>query len=150
MQTTIEGGSSVSTERNEKVTKDLTTITVDNNIHTTIIMTALPVPEKSSPQILETTSLHNSNQPLNDQRNSTESGIRTDNLTEFDIGGIENNLPNKIHRLGDKEDDRFWPLAVALTIGIPTIIIIGVTISVMHRKRLGRRKLSRPNKVASA
>lgn len=34
------------------------------------------------------------------------------------------------------DGDKYWPVAMAITIGVPAIIVIGVTISVMNRKRL--------------
>ncbi|CAC5407460.1 unnamed protein product [Mytilus coruscus] len=85
-----------------------------------------------------------------DMYKTSEIGGFTENWMEFNISGfgVISNL--EVHSLGDKEDDRYWPVVVAVTIGIPAIIIIGVTIIVMHRKRLGRRSLSRPNKLAYA
>ncbi|WAR00700.1 hypothetical protein MAR_025072 [Mya arenaria] len=34
--------------------------------------------------------------------------------------------------------DTFWPIAMALTIGIPAIAVFGVTIAVLYRNRLGK------------
>lgn len=89
---------------------------------------------------------------------NTNSGFSIDELHSLDsnkknVNGSEIFISSKrikLRRLGDKEDDRYWPAAVAVTVGVPAIIIIGVTIIVMHRKRLGRRHLSRQNKLASA
>jgi hypothetical protein len=53
-------------------------------------------------------------------------------------------------KLGDKEDDRYWPVAVTLIVGIPAIIVIAVSIAVMHKKRLGRPPFSRRKSFASA
>lgn len=36
-------------------------------------------------------------------------------------------------------DDTYWPVAVAVTVGVPAIIVFIVTITVLHRKRLGRQ-----------
>nr|XP_011433694.2 cell wall protein DAN4 isoform X1 [Crassostrea gigas] len=33
------------------------------------------------------------------------------------------------------DGDKYWPVAMAITIGVPSIIVIGVTISVINRKR---------------
>ncbi|XP_076091913.1 uncharacterized protein LOC143063578 isoform X2 [Mytilus galloprovincialis] len=85
-----------------------------------------------------------------DMYKTSEIGGITENWMEFNISGFGVNANLEVHNLGDKEDDRYWPVVVAVTIGIPAIIIIGVTIIVMHRKRLGRRSLSRPNKLAYA
>ncbi|XP_063420322.1 uncharacterized protein LOC134705534 isoform X2 [Mytilus trossulus] len=85
-----------------------------------------------------------------DMYKTAEIGGITENWMEFNISGFGVNANLEVHNLGDKEDDRYWPVVVAVTIGIPAIIIIGVTIIVMHRKRLGRRSLSRPNKLAYA
>ncbi|XP_052093865.1 uncharacterized protein LOC127729925 [Mytilus californianus] len=85
-----------------------------------------------------------------DMYKTSETGGITENWMEFNISGFGVNSNLEVHNLGDKEDDRYWPVVVAVTIGVPAIIIIGVTIIVMHRKRLGRRSLSRPNKLAYA
>ena len=34
--------------------------------------------------------------------------------------------------------DTFWPVAMALTIGIPTIIVFAVTITVLYRRRMNK------------
>uniref|UniRef100_K1PHG9 Uncharacterized protein n=1 Tax=Magallana gigas TaxID=29159 RepID=K1PHG9_MAGGI len=33
------------------------------------------------------------------------------------------------------DGDKYWPVAMAIAIGVPSIIVIGVTISVINRKR---------------
>ncbi|XP_046373667.1 mucin-2-like isoform X2 [Haliotis rufescens] len=39
---------------------------------------------------------------------------------------------------GDPEnDDTFWPVVAALVIGIPSIIVFGIAITVIHKRRLG-------------
>lgn len=38
------------------------------------------------------------------------------------------------------DGDKYWPVAMAITIGVPSIIVIGVTISVINRKRLALYK----------
>jgi hypothetical protein len=35
-----------------------------------------------------------------------------------------------------EDADKYWPVAMAIAIGVPSIIVIGVTISVINRKRL--------------
>lgn len=34
--------------------------------------------------------------------------------------------------------DAFWPIAMALTIGIPTIVVFGVTIAVLYKRRISK------------
>lgn len=38
------------------------------------------------------------------------------------------------------DGDKYWPVAMAIAIGVPSIIVIGVTISVINRKRLALYK----------
>jgi hypothetical protein len=37
---------------------------------------------------------------------------------------------------GGGEDDTFWPIVAALVIGVPSIIVFGIAITVIHKRRL--------------
>lgn len=76
---------------------------------------------------------------------SQSSSVQRENST-FDWLVIQRNHESPeehFRKLGDKEDDRYWPVAVTLIVGIPAIIVIAVSIAVMHKKRLGRPPFSR-------
>ena len=47
--------------------------------------------------------------------------------------------PNSTEDLYD-DGDTFWPVAMALTIGVPTIIVLAVTITVLYRRRTNKRR----------
>ena len=83
---------------------------------------------------------------------SQSSSVKIENST-FDwlvIQGNHGSPEEHFRKLGDKEDDRYWPVAVTLIVGIPTIIVIAVSIAAMHKKRLGRPPFSRRKSFASA
>ena len=40
----------------------------------------------------------------------------------------------------DDYGDTFWPVAIALTIGVPTIIVRGITITLLNRRRMHKRR----------
>ncbi|XP_071155573.1 uncharacterized protein [Mytilus edulis] len=115
--TTLKTTAKASTERSTEFTTKSGTpmpVTRNNEIAT----------ESSSTKTIE-----------KDMYKTSEIGGITENWMEFNISGFGVNANLEVHNLGDKEDDRYWPVVVAVTIGIPAIIIIGVTIIVMHRKR---------------
>lgn len=72
--------------------------------------------------------------PLTDMINNTNS---TDELLNVTID------PSRLVRTFSddfRSPDSFWPIAITLTIGIPTIVILAVTITVLYRGRLTKPK----------
>jgi len=100
------------------------------------------------------TSDHHSSDEINGSTEPTSqsNSVKRENST-FDWLVIQRNHESPeehFRKLGDKEDDRYWPVAVTLIVGIPAIIVIAVSIAVMHKKRLGRPPFSRRKSFASA
>lgn len=67
------------------------------------------------------------------------------NLNTFPTNSTEAERPTTAAETLSEEPsqsdgDKYWPVAMAITIGVPSIIVIGVTISVINRKRLALYK----------
>lgn len=81
------------------------------------------------PEAVSAMSLLDTDQTTNSSINILNSTADNNNSTFFIIQYSEDDFESQ---------DSFWPIAVALTIGIPTIIVLGVTIAVLYKKRMGK------------
>lgn len=81
------------------------------------------------PEAVSAMSLLDTDQTTHSVVNNLNSTADNDNSTFFIIQYSEDDF---------ESEDSFWPIAMALTIGIPTIIVLGVTIAVLYKKRMGK------------
>lgn len=67
---------------------------------------------------------------------SASYAIKTEKVTENTIVTTTSGVIPEHDKLNvESGDDTYWPLVLALAVGIPTIIVIGVTICVIHNRR---------------
>ncbi|XP_033750775.1 serine-rich adhesin for platelets-like isoform X4 [Pecten maximus] len=107
----------------------LTTVSVTGSVSNLTVNTADIETTKS----METTT---QNKALNTSQNTDQASTETLSISD---SGVQIR-----HQTGDADDDTYWPIAIAVTVGVPVIIVFAVTITVLNRKRL-----ERPNRLAT-
>ncbi|KAK6179928.1 hypothetical protein SNE40_012175 [Patella caerulea] len=67
----------------------------------------------------------------------TEPNLNTP-LTSMESGTAASSSDLGMAPTSEENNDSFWPIVAALVIGIPSVIVFGIAITVIHKKRLGR------------
>ncbi|XP_048755182.1 uncharacterized protein LOC125666118 [Ostrea edulis] len=65
--------------------------------------------------------------PIVDLKTTNQNSIPTSPTSTEDVEALS--------KISQSDADKYWPVAMAIAIGVPSIIVIGVTISVINRKR---------------
>ena len=75
--------------------------------------------------------------PIDSSPSQTSEPMTSTNMSTNSTGSAQvteiSSIPLMMYK---DDDDTYWPIAMAVTIAVPTIIVVGVAITVIHKKRL--------------